>query len=204
MAALAAVSVIAQATPALAGDALALRGIAHEEPQGRIAQALPFDRDHAKAAGARRAAQRSGYGDGGTLVIPSAPVVVPLWQTTYDDNLITAQWVVDQPHEAAMSTDESFVRRIVADHAFQGFGNVYHLEPGTRAYVVGPTTTTEYALVLRDPDGTNVRTDVLLGDGTSLQFDRAGEWPLSLYTCNPGGDRSVTICLFEEVGTWDV
>ena len=169
--------------------ALRALGEAHEKSQlARARRVFESAGLAAKTADPEAAAHRKAYdprrtpygpeGTAGRLVIPSVGINVALYLSGED-----AQALADAEDSACWMEIRSDLNGVIGDHVNQDFSALFYIRPGDSCSIFKNGREHRYVCVSTGY-GSNVETDVLDEDGSSL-FD-CGDDRLCMYTCANG------------------
>lgn len=124
-------------------------------------------------------------GNAGRLSIPSVNFEVPLYSTKNPNEY---QKIVDD-EDSALYT--SFLgKKMIADHAHQGFRNMRNVAVGAKAYITVGNEVKELVCTAKYTNAVNNRNGISINgkDATTMN-----DGSLYMYTCNDSTGKSVTV-----------
>ena len=128
-------------------------------------------------------------GTAGLLTIPSVGVSVPLYSTT---NCKDYQKVVDAENSALYTTFMG--KKMIADHAHQGFSKMKNSKVGTVAYIQKGNTKQTLVCTAKYTNGVNKGNGIMIGN---TYADQMKDGDLFMYTCNDSEGISVTVTFWK-------
>lgn len=124
-------------------------------------------------------------GTAGLLTIPSVGVTVPLYKS---NNSNEYQTIVDAENSALFTTFMG--KKMIADHAHQGFKKMRNATKGTVAYIQQGSTRRNLVCTAKYTNGVNMGNGIKIGNQYA---DQMKDGDLFMYTCNDSEGVSVTV-----------